>query len=248
MICSTYNGDHIFYDDMNKVVQTDDLDFYNKFLSKNMRALEVACGTGRLSQIISKHVEQFIGIDISNDMLNIAKSKNKDINYMLGDMINLDSKQIGKFDIIICAFNSLQHLKSDEDVEKFLKSCSNILNDEGTVIIDIFNPNMKFLNVEGKEEFMYSFYSEYYKDTIQLHEKRKYDEKSRINYITNIYINEKLNLRIESNTFMRQYFPGQLEELISKNHFEIKEKFGDYNYSKFNMNSQKQIFILQKSK
>ena len=59
--------------------------------------------------------------------------------------------------------------------------------------------------------------------------------------------NEKLNVNIESNTFMRQYFPGQLEELINKSNFSIKEKIGDYNYNEFNLQSPKQIFILQKS-
>ena len=46
---------------------------------------------------------------------------------------------------------------------------------------------------------------------------------------------------------MRQYFPGQLEELINKSNFSIKEKIGDNNYNEFNLQSPKQIFILQKS-
>ena len=46
---------------------------------------------------------------------------------------------------------------------------------------------------------------------------------------------------------MRQYFPGQFEELINKSNFSIKEKIGDYNYNEFNLQSPKQIFILQKS-
>ena len=29
MECKTYYGDHIFYDDMNKIAQTEDLKFYN---------------------------------------------------------------------------------------------------------------------------------------------------------------------------------------------------------------------------
>ena len=38
-----------------------------------------------------------------------------------------------------------------------------------------------------------------------------------------------------------------LEELINKSNFSIKEKIGDYNYNEFNLQSPKQIFILQKS-
>lgn len=243
---NTYYGDHIFYDDMNKVVQTEDIKFYNKYLKSDMRVLEVACGTGRLSKEISENVKEYIGLDYSTDMLDIAKTKNENIQYIWGDMRKLEKEKLGVFDIVICGFNSLQHLKNDEDVDNFLKSCYNVLRNKGLLIIDIFNPNMRFLNIEEKKEYRYSFYSEYYKDNIDLYEIRKYDKTTRINYLTNIYVNEKLSLYIESNTFMRQYFPGQLEELINNSEFILKEKIGDYNYNEFNLQSPKQIFILQK--
>ena len=247
MNCNTYYGDHIFYDDMNQVVQTEDIKFYNKYLNLNMRVLEVACGTGRLSQEISKHVKEFVGLDYSQDMLNIAKKKNNSLQYVFGDMRNLTPEELGKFNLIICGFNLLQHLKTDEDVMFFFNSCYKVLEDNGTLIIDIFNPDMKFLSKEEIEVFNYSFYSKYYKAKINLYEKRKYDEKTRINYLTNIYINKDLNIEITSNTFMRQYFPGQLEELITKTKFSLKEKIGDYKYNKFDSKSPKQIFILNKS-
>ena len=247
MKCNTYYGDHIIYDDMNKAIQTEDITFYNKYLKNNMRALEVACGTGRLSKEIYEHVNEYIGLDYSTDMLEIAKTKNRNVQYIWGDMRNLEKEKLGMFDIIICGFNSLQHLKNDEDIDNFLKSCDNVLRNKGLLIIDIFNPDMRFLNIKEIKEYRYSFYSEYYKDNIDLYEIRKYDKTTRINYLTNIYVNEKLNVNIESNTFMRQYFPGQLEELINKSNFSIKEKIGDYNYNEFNLQSPKQIFILQKS-
>ena len=246
MNCNTYYGDHIFYDDMNKIAQTEDIKFYNKYLNSYMRVLEVACGTGRLSQEISKHVKEFVGLDYSEDMLNIAKEKNNNLKYILGDMRNLDPDELGKFDLVICGFNSLQHLKTDENVIKFFNSCYDVLKDNGMLIIDIFNPDMRFLSKEEIEVFNYSFYSEYYKDNIELYEKRRYDENTRINYLTNIYINKKLGIEIRSNTFMRQYFPGQLEEIIEKTKFNITDKIGDYEYNKFNSESPKQIFILNK--
>lgn len=246
MKCNTYYGDHIFYDDMNKVVQTEDVKFYNKYLNDNMRVLEVACGTGRLSNEIAKHVKEYVGLDYSEYMLDIAKEKNKNIKYIWGDMRKLEKEKLGTFDIIICGFNSLQHLETDNDVENFLKSCYNILNYNGLLIIDIFNPDMRFLNKTETKEFRYSFYSVYYKAVIDLYEIRKYEENTRINYLTNVYINDNLKIHIESNTFMRQYFNGDLEELINKTNFILKEKLGDYNHNEFNLQSPKQIFVLQK--
>lgn len=246
MKCDTYYGDHIFYDDMNKVVQTEDVKFYNKYLNSNMRVLEVACGTGRLSKEIAKHVKEYIGLDYSEYMLDIAKEKNKNIKYIWGDMKKLEKEKLGTFDIIICGFNSLQHLENDKAVESFLKSCYNILNYNGLLIIDIFNPDMRFLNKTETKEFRYSFYSKYYKDVIDLYEIRKYEENTRINYLTNVYVNDNLKIYIESSTFMRQYFNGDLEELINKTKFLLKEKLGDYNHNEFNLQSPKQIFVLQK--
>ena len=157
MKCNTYYGDHIFYDDMNKAIQTEDITFYNKYLKNNMRALEVACGTGRLSKEIYEHVNEYIGLDYSTDMLEIAKTKNRNVQYIWGDMRNLEKEKLGMFDIIICGFNSLQHLKNDEDIDNFLKSCDNVLRNKGLLIIDIFNPDMRFLNIKEIKEIITTY-------------------------------------------------------------------------------------------
>ena len=70
-------------------------------------------------------------------------------------MRNLEKEKLGMFDIIICGFNSLQHLKNDEDIDNFLKSCDNVLRNKGLLIIDIFNPDMRFLNIKEIKEYRY---------------------------------------------------------------------------------------------
>ena len=64
MKCNTYYGDHIFYDDMNKAIQTEDITFYNKYLKNNMRALDQTCPImiQRLNNIFQRNPLISIGI------------------------------------------------------------------------------------------------------------------------------------------------------------------------------------------
>ena len=45
------------------------------------------------------------------------------------------------------------HLANDEDIDNFLKSCDNVLRNKGLLIIDIFNPDMRFLNIKEIKEY-----------------------------------------------------------------------------------------------
>jgi len=50
-------------------------------LRKNMNVLEVGCGTGRWTFYIAPKIKKIFAIDISKDMIKIAKNKQKKENY-----------------------------------------------------------------------------------------------------------------------------------------------------------------------
>ncbi|MFX0039482.1 MAG: class I SAM-dependent DNA methyltransferase [Promethearchaeota archaeon] len=95
--------------------------------------LDVGCGTG-------KHVEHFkddfscTGCDINNEMLEIARENVKDVFFTQADMITLDLKK--KYDIIICLFSSIGHVKTYSNLEKTIQNFSNHLEKGGVVIIE----------------------------------------------------------------------------------------------------------------
>ena len=107
------------------------------------RMLEVACGTG-------KYVEHFknkfvvTGLDLSEDMLNVAKKKLPGIRFVQGNMI--DFKLEEKFDVILCLFSSIAYANNDEEMKKTLKSFYDHLDPGGVAIIEPFIDPDKCIN------------------------------------------------------------------------------------------------------
>lgn len=102
-------------------------------ISVGNNLLDVGCGTG-------KHLEYFkddfscTGCDINIEMLNIAREKIKDVFFIQADMITLDLKK--KYDVIICLFSSIGHVKTYNNLEKTIQNFSNHLENGGVVIIE----------------------------------------------------------------------------------------------------------------
>ena len=80
-----------------------------KLILKNKRTegnklLDIACGTGLHLNYLKKDFK-CTGVDISEQMLDVARKNYIDIRFIQADMIELDLK--GEFDAIICLFSSI---------------------------------------------------------------------------------------------------------------------------------------------
>ncbi len=113
-------------------------DYFDKFileyagLKLGDEVLDLGCGTGVISGSIFKITQnKVVGLDISNEMIDIAKRKyneNKSIEFICGDFYDFKHE---KFDTIIC-HNAYPHFL---DVNLFKKKCINLLKNNGTLII-----------------------------------------------------------------------------------------------------------------
>ncbi len=108
-----------------------------KFNSKKLnKILDIACGTGSLTQEIIKNSpnNNVIGLDFSNAMLSIAK--NKVSNLILGDSHYLPFKK-NYFDHITIAYG----IRNFENITQSLQEINYVLNNKGTLnIIEIIKP------------------------------------------------------------------------------------------------------------
>lgn len=90
--------------------------------------LDLCCGTGDFSRIISKLYPRtkVIGIDFSNEMLKLAKLKNKHGVFMQSDCTNLPFKN-GEIDYITMGFG----LRNIRDRQKAISEIYRVLTDGG---------------------------------------------------------------------------------------------------------------------
>ena len=103
---------------------------------KNSLLLDLACGTGSLSEAMDDLGYDVIAVDRSQEMLGIAMDKKfesgKNIQYVCQDMRHLDL--YGGVDVTVCALDSLNHLDNLEDVSNVFKRVFMFTNPEGLFI------------------------------------------------------------------------------------------------------------------
>ena len=70
---------------------------------KSGKVIELGCGTGPILRQVCKKGFSGIGIDVSKTAIAMAKEQSEglDIKFRQGDVCNLNTKSLGKFDLVI---------------------------------------------------------------------------------------------------------------------------------------------------
>lgn len=68
------------------------------------RALDFGCGTGRSTRFLRRLGFHVTGVDVSEDMLRIARSTDPTGDYCLVPGDNFDKMEVGAFDLVLSAF------------------------------------------------------------------------------------------------------------------------------------------------
>jgi ubiquinone/menaquinone biosynthesis C-methylase UbiE len=175
MAVNTYD---IIAEDYNKVFGNDmsDKEYIDKFLREvnKGRILDVGCGVGNLTKYIKDKGFEVLGIDLSNNMLKIAKERFPDVEFKLMDMTDIKLPK-NSFDALFVAY-SLFHLPPNK-IENTAKGFVELLNSKGKIM---------FILQEGNGDVI-------------VDEPFKPSEKMYINYFTRdtiVGLLKKLNFKI----------------------------------------------------
>ena len=110
--------------------------------------LDLGCGTGSITELLAKAGFDMIGIDNSEDMLEIAREKamdeELDILYLLQDMREFEL--FGTVAGVVSICDSMNYITSEEDLLKVFKLVNNYLDPKGLFIFDMNTPYKYHLN------------------------------------------------------------------------------------------------------
>lgn len=130
---------------------------YNSAPKKEISILETACGTGTVAKEFQKLWYDITGLDISEKMLEKAKENLSEEKLILADMTNFDLQK--KFDVILCNYNSICHLLTWQDWQKFFEMSQKHLDENGLLIFDI-NTLFEFENITREFAQFYTFWED----------------------------------------------------------------------------------------
>ena len=109
---------------------------------KDKKVLDVGCGGGILAEALSELGANVTGIDASENTIGVAKSHSRsiasDVIYIQNTIEEfISSHPNEKFDVITC-LEMLEHVPSPNEI---IKSCSNLLKDDGNIFFSTINRN-----------------------------------------------------------------------------------------------------------
>ena len=202
-----YTGFAQVYDTfMDNVPYEEWTDYYKEILREHGImdgiVLDLGCGTGSMTELLAEQGYDMIGVDNSEEMLDLAMEKRaasgQDILYLLQDMRKFEL--YGTVRAVISACDSVNYLTEPGDLVKVFSLVNNYLDPGGLFLFD-FNTEYKYRELlgdttiaENREEC--SFIWENY-----------YDLQERINeYDLTIFVREgELYRKFEETHFQRCY-------------------------------------------
>ena len=108
----------------------------NNFL-KDLKILDIGCGGGLISEPLARLGGEVTGIDASEKNIKVAKlhskKNNLNINYLNKSPEQLNNSE--KFDIVL----NLEIVEHVENVDLYIKSCSNLLKKNGIMFTATLN-------------------------------------------------------------------------------------------------------------
>ncbi|KXZ40268.1 Ubiquinone/menaquinone biosynthesis C-methylase UbiE [Alkalithermobacter thermoalcaliphilus JW-YL-7 = DSM 7308] len=237
------------YDELMDDVDYDGwVDYIEKiYKSENLKVntiLELACGTGNLTTRLAKRGYAIVGIDISEEMLSVAREKaekeNLDIVFLNQDMTQLDF-DVYNIDCVLCGCDGFNYILDKQDLLNIFKKVKNILKDEGLFIFDI-SSYFKLSTILSNNTFAEN------RDDLAYIWENYFDEEDNILQMDLAFFVKEKNYfkRFEEVHYQRAYKNEEIIKLLKKAGFDKIKIYKDFTFSEDDESSERVFFIAKK--
>ena len=126
--------------------------FYNAILKRHncQKILEVGCGSGMLARRFISNGYDYLGVDLYNEMLDIARSEVQSDRFVQCDMRSLAFNE--QFDAVLITGRSIAYVIENQGIHDTLSGVFKSLNNKGLFVFDIFEANGIFDNFNDFEQ------------------------------------------------------------------------------------------------
>lgn len=185
--------------------------------------LDLGCGTGKLTRLLADAGYDMIGVDNSEDMLEIAREEEykkldeqecdiagRQILYLLQDMRSFELYGTVKAVVSIC--DSVNYILDEDDLREVFRLVNNYLDPKGVFIFDL-NTVYKYRELLGETTISEN------RDEGSFIWDNYYDEESSINeYDLTLFIREQDDLyrKYEETHFQRAYELELVKQLLTE--------------------------------
>ncbi|MGI6112727.1 MAG: class I SAM-dependent DNA methyltransferase [Mahellales bacterium] len=232
------------YDSLMKDVNYDQwIEFILDVLQKHSLTygsiLELGCGTGNITIPLAQRGYSLVGVDISGDMLAVAKDKaiQKGLDILLIQQDILDLNIPMMFDCLLSTCDCINYILDIQALAKLLKKLYNILNKDGIFIFDINSPyRIKEIN---NNTFIWDRNGIYYVWEGSFNKQTKVCE-----YYITFFIKEgQLYQRFDEVHYQRAYELNEILDLLVQAGFSNVDVYDNYTYKRHNDRTERLTFV-----
>ncbi|MCY0859808.1 MAG: class I SAM-dependent methyltransferase [Sulfolobaceae archaeon] len=109
---------------------------------KGSKVLDLGCGTGRISNYLSKHGYRVVGIDLCSPCIAMAKSEGPLAEYVVQDYNNLGIR--GSFDAVLSILSF--SWDNDDNSYRFFSNVRSLLRENGVFVFQVAIRELVFQN------------------------------------------------------------------------------------------------------
>ena len=207
-------------------------DFLQEILQKegisDGLVLDLGCGTGSMTEELAGRGYDMIGVDNSEDMLEIAMEKRQesghDILYLLQDMQEFEL--YGTVRAVVSVCDSVNYVTEKEELEQVFRLVNNYLDPGGIFVFD-FNTEYKYREVLGDRTI-----AENREDSSFIWDNYYYEEEHMNEYELTLFIQEtdqkELYHKYQETHFQRAYTLEEIGELLERSGLRFVAAYEDY--------------------
>lgn len=199
--------------------------------------LDLACGTGTLTKLLSEQGYDMIGVDASDAMLNSAREKCPDSLLLLQDMREFEL--YGTVDAIVCMLDSINYLTDDGDLDTVFHLCNNYLNPDGLLLFDV-NSEYKFRHILADQTYTFET------DGIFYVWENHFDAQSRLCDFYLTFFHERQNglyERFDETHTERCYLRQEIEQALCRQGFTVIGCYDGYTDKPVQVSSERIFFV-----
>lgn len=204
--------------------------------------LDLACGTGEFSNRFAEMGVSVIGVDVSYDMLSVAREKTADIGndilYLCQDAAELDL--YGTVDGAICCLDSLNHITDYDAFCKAIARVSLFLEQDRLFIFDLNTP-YKHREILGNNTFVLD------NDDVYCVWQNEYDGKHTVEINLDFFTpNDDAYYRTSESFCERAYTDDEVKNALQKAGLKIEAVYEEMTENTPNDTTQRVVYVTRK--
>ena len=208
--------------------------------------LDLGCGTGKMTRLLADAGYDMIGVDYSEEMLEIARERQDeqnrdDILYLMQDMREFELYGTVRAVISIC--DSINYILEEDDLRHVFELVNNYLDPKGIFIFDL-NTVYKYRELLGENTI-----SENREESSFIWDNYFYEDEMVNEYDLTLFIREKDNLyrKYEELHYQKAYELEQVKRLLEEAGMEFVAAYDAFTHEPVREDSERIYIIARES-